>query len=62
MSQKTTVPAIGLDLDGTIDQAPEFFSHLSACWQGDVHIKCRRIIFSMTHLEVGGFWKKLNNC
>lgn len=38
MSQKTTVPAIGLDLDGTIDQAPEFFSHLSACWQGDVHI------------------------
>jgi hypothetical protein len=38
MIQKAKVPAIGLDLDGTIDQAPEFFSHLSSCWQGEVHI------------------------
>lgn len=38
MSEKAVVPAIGLDLDGTIDQAPQFFSHLSKCWQGEVHI------------------------
>ena len=31
-------PAIGIDVDGTIDQAPEFFSVLSNSWPGDVHI------------------------
>ena len=30
--------AIGLDLDGTIDQAPLFFNQLSLTWTGDVHI------------------------
>lgn len=30
--------AIGLDLDGTIDQAPLFFQHLSINWPGEVHI------------------------
>lgn len=38
MSELEITPAIGLDMDGTIDQAPRFFSHLSQCWQGDVHI------------------------
>lgn len=38
MNNKSSVLSIGLDLDGTIDQAPQFFSHLSKCWQGDVHI------------------------
>src|SRR5258708_6784062 len=29
-------PAIGLDLDGTIDEAPVFFAALSRCWPGRV--------------------------
>lgn len=31
-------PAIGIDVDGTIDQAPEFFSVLTNTWPGDIHI------------------------
>lgn len=31
-------PALGLDLDGTIDEASEFFSFLSKTWPGLVYI------------------------
>lgn len=31
-------PAIGLDLDGTLDQAPEFFRVLTAIWPGKVYV------------------------
>jgi uncharacterized HAD superfamily protein len=42
-------PAIGIDVDGTIDQAPEFFSVLSNNWPGDVHIITMRD--NMTRLK-----------
>lgn len=32
------VPAIGLDLDGTIDEAPGFFALLARSWPGKVYI------------------------
>ena len=31
-------PSLGLDLDGTIDEAPAFFSILSQTWPGKVYI------------------------
>ena len=31
-------PAIGIDVDGTIDQAPEFFATLTQNWPGEIHI------------------------
>ncbi len=31
-------PAIGLDLDGTIDEAPDFFGLLARYWPGKVYI------------------------
>lgn len=31
-------PAIGIDLDGTIDEAPGFFTDLSHSWKGKVYI------------------------
>lgn len=31
-------PALGLDLDGTITDAPEFFSMLAKTWDGPVYI------------------------
>ena len=36
--QPSPPPAIGLDLDGTIDEAPEFFRTLSQCWPGEVYV------------------------
>ena len=33
-----TLPALGLDLDGTIDEAPEFFRFLAKTWPGPVYI------------------------
>src|SRR4051812_46263292 len=33
-----SVPALGIDLDGTIDQDPGFFSRLSEFWPGPVYI------------------------
>jgi hypothetical protein len=38
MADKEHVPAIGLDLDGTIDEAPEFFRVLPECWPGKVYV------------------------
>jgi hypothetical protein len=32
------MPSIGLDLDGTIDEAPIFFTVLSHCWPGKVFV------------------------
>lgn len=34
----TQAPAIALDLDGTIDEAPEFFRLLSESWPGKVYV------------------------
>jgi hypothetical protein len=34
----TQAPAIALDLDGTIDEAPEFFRLLSQSWPGKVYV------------------------
>ncbi len=31
-------PALGMDLDGTIDQAPAFFQFLAASWPGKVYV------------------------
>ena len=31
-------PAIALDIDGTISQAPDFFAHLSQHWPGPVYV------------------------
>lgn len=31
-------PSLGIDLDGTIDEAPEFFSELSRSWPGMVYL------------------------
>jgi hypothetical protein len=38
MESERNAPAIALDLDGTIDEAPEFFRVLSACWPGKVFV------------------------
>ena len=31
-------PALGIDLDGTVDEAPEFFAELSKSWKGMVYV------------------------
>ena len=31
-------PRLGIDLDGCIDEHPVFFSNLTRCWPGDVHV------------------------
>jgi hypothetical protein len=31
-------PALGIDLDGTVDAAPDFFRFLSSSWPGKVYI------------------------
>lgn len=36
--QEPVYPALGLDLDGTIDGAPIFFQILSSLWPGDVYV------------------------
>ena len=36
--QPSFPPALGLDLDGTIDEAPEFFRTLSKVWPGEVFV------------------------
>ena len=38
MDQPSFPPALGLDLDGTIDEAPEFFRTLSKVWPGEVFV------------------------
>lgn len=35
-------PSLGLDLDGTIDEAPIFFQTLTNCWPGRVYIITHR--------------------
>lgn len=31
-------PALGIDLDGTIDESPDFFSIITHLWQGKIYI------------------------
>ena len=38
MDQPSPPHAIGLDLDGTIDEAPEFFRLLAQVWPGEVYV------------------------
>lgn len=35
---ETLPPALGIDLDGTIDEAPAFFSFLARAWDGPVYV------------------------
>jgi hypothetical protein len=37
-NDNTQIPAIAFDLDGTIDEAPEFFRILSERWPGEVYV------------------------
>src|SRR5687767_14018359 len=34
----TPAPALGIDLDGTIDEAPDFFRFLAGAWPGPVYV------------------------
>jgi hypothetical protein len=36
--QASELPALGMDLDGTIDEAPAFFRFLSLSWPGAVYV------------------------
>ena len=31
-------PRLGIDLDGCVDEYPVFFSNLTRCWPGEVHV------------------------
>ena len=42
MASRDDSPSIGIDLDGTIDEAPEFFRLLTNLWPGRIYvITCR---------------------
>lgn len=38
MAMRDGPPALGIDLDGTIDEAPEFFRLLTGLWPGPVYV------------------------
>src|SRR5947209_6010789 len=38
MASRDDSPSIGIDLDGTIDEAPEFFRLLTSLWPGRIYI------------------------
>jgi len=37
-THKSPEPSLGIDLDGCVDEAPIFFSVLTACWPGKVFV------------------------
>ncbi|MCA9063101.1 MAG: hypothetical protein KDA96_08580 [Planctomycetaceae bacterium] len=47
--------AIGLDLDGCIDEAPEFFARLSQLWPGHVYVITYRRDFDRAKQYVDTF-------
>jgi hypothetical protein len=48
-------PPIGLDLDGCIDEAPEFFGMLSMVWPGKVFVITYRTDQARAELEVARY-------
>jgi len=55
MHQPSPPPAIGLDLDGCIDEAPEFFRKLSQCWPGEVYVITYRNDQAKAEQDVASF-------
>lgn len=53
---KTTNPAIGIDIDGTIDEIPDFFRILTKLWPGPVYI----ITMHGNHPKAIAYLSKLN--
>jgi hypothetical protein len=51
----TQAPAIALDLDGTIDEAPEFFRLLSESWPGKVYVITYRSDQAKAERDVANF-------
>ena len=58
--QPSPPPAIGLDLDGCIDEAPEFFSVLSHVWPGAVCVITYRTDQEKAEKDVARFGIKCN--
>ena len=55
MTKQQEAPAIALDLDGTIDEAPEFFRVLSECWPGKVYVITFRLDRAKAERDVARF-------
>ena len=55
MNQNLSCPSIGLDLDGTIDEAPEFFRQLSEVWPGEVYVITYRDDLEKAKEDVASF-------
>jgi len=49
------IPAIGLDLDGCIDEAPDFFGPLSQHWPGSVYVITFRLDYEKAKQYVESF-------
>src|SRR3954471_14348762 len=54
-SEKEPIPALGIDLDGTIDEAPDFFRVLTRCWPGEVYVLTYRDDFEKAKLDLHKF-------
>ena len=55
MSQPSLPPALGLDLDGCIDEAPDFFRTLAQVWPGDVFVITYRTDQAKAEQDVAKF-------
>lgn len=53
--QKPNAPAIGIDLDGTIDESPDFFRLLTAVWPGRVYVITFRLDYEQAKKDVAKF-------
>jgi len=53
--QEEHLPAIAFDLDGTIDEAPDFFRVLSECWPGKVYVITYRNDQAKAEQDVANF-------
>lgn len=49
------IPALGLDLDGTIDENPLFFGILSRTWPGKVYVITYRNDYAKASDDLAGF-------
>lgn len=52
MATRDDSPSIGIDLDGTIDEAPEFFRLLTNLWPGRIYILTYRDDYARAVAEV----------
>lgn len=55
LEQQSPPPALGLDLDGTIDEAPEFFRTLAQVWPGEVFVITYRSDRAKAEADVAKF-------